>query len=220
LRSSEVQNELLQYKADPNRKDVAGSSAILPFALARASDEVVQILLDAGADINDRSSGRTPLMNAALRASPAILVSLLRRGAVVNARSDNTGDRGHTALMFAAGAGRPESVRALLANHAEIDAQDTAGNTALLQAAEHCVDPSWAAGWAAEGLDACGAAAALAAGGADPDLTNHQGVSALARSGDEGHRAAACGQRRSWRIQPRSQSAWRGGSVTPAMPAM
>ena len=65
-----------------------------------STPEIVQLLLEKGADVNARSTdGRTPLMFAA-SSTPEIVTLLLEKGAEIEAR-DN---KGMTPLMFAASA--------------------------------------------------------------------------------------------------------------------
>jgi ankyrin repeat protein len=70
--------------------------------------EMVKLLIDHGADVNQKNfRGATPLMGAAVGTDPAVVKYLIEKGADVNARDPD----GHTALMYA------ESERSVI--HAE-----------------------------------------------------------------------------------------------------
>jgi ankyrin repeat protein len=99
---------LLRADANPDTRDESGSSALMR-AVAFSSPEIVQVLLDAGADHKAaNAAGSTALMWATHDAGMVRL--LLRRGADVNvARPD-----GVTPLITAALRGNIEVVRLLL----------------------------------------------------------------------------------------------------------
>jgi len=110
-------------------------------------------------DINrPNGAGETPLMLAAIQAEPVWLQRLLLRGAYVN-------HPGWTALHYACShnkAGGLEIVKTLLAHHAYIDAESPNGTTPLMMAA---------------GYGTIEVVKHLIEAGADPRLTNHQGLS-------------------------------------------
>jgi len=93
---------------------------------------VVELLLAAGADVNEKEAGgRTALHYAAWENHAAVIELLLAAGADINAKSNYGG----TALHYAAEQGHASVVELLLAAGADVNAQSTAGWTALHYAA-------------------------------------------------------------------------------------
>ena len=110
-------------------------------------------LLDLGANANALdSSGTTALELAASGNNIRLLIALIKRGAVVDARS---GVNGWTALQCAAGFNRPAAISALVRFGADVNNRDNVGDTPLMTACSlghiDCVQQ-------------------LLAGGADPSL--------------------------------------------------
>jgi ankyrin repeat protein len=112
-----------------NTADARGTTP-LHFAAAYGTPDPVKLLLDAGAEVNRTNAmGATPLVLGA--SSPAKVRLLLAAGADPNIATK----AGRTPLIIAAGrAGGFESVKALLAAGAKIDAADEMGITAILTA--------------------------------------------------------------------------------------
>jgi hypothetical protein len=79
---------LLEHGADPNARDLHGNPVLVRACEGperRASRQIVDLLLDAGADINGRGE-QTPLVHAVAYNRPQLVEALLRRGADVNLR--------------------------------------------------------------------------------------------------------------------------------------
>jgi ankyrin repeat protein len=129
---------LLARRADVNAAQPHGVSALL-LAVHRSrcggrpgDDELVEVLLAAGADPNMRAdSGSTPLIYACELGHARAAEALLAAGADVRARDA----WGRTALLAAAETGDASLVRTLLDAGAEPDAGDNERTTPLMAAA-------------------------------------------------------------------------------------
>ncbi|CAE6972753.1 AKR1 [Symbiodinium sp. CCMP2456] len=127
-------DNLLKFRADVNRADLAGETPLFALCHAaawadaslRSRRAAVQRLLEGEADIDFANPrGRTPLHAAITSGDVAVLSVLLEDTANVNARDLG----GFTALMWAAGRGNAEVVKALLTARANTA---LAANRALL----------------------------------------------------------------------------------------
>src|SRR5204863_2871768 len=113
---------------------------------ARARYEAVaQLLLEAGADVNQHGAGRTPLHAAVQRAMPGIVRALLARGADPNARLEKNlpavsrlgvpVEIGATPFWLAAGYANVEIMRTLVAAGADPNIAAKDKTTPLMVAA-------------------------------------------------------------------------------------
>jgi uncharacterized protein len=126
---------LLSQGADKNAKDKEGKSALV-VAACNASNQVVRILLKAGADVNaaDRI-GRTALIAAASEFDCKIgEIGKLFRAPEANVKDKMQADSNRPPTVN--DGARTEAVRALLAAHADVNAKDDRGVTALMSAAD------------------------------------------------------------------------------------
>ena len=107
----EMAKLLIAAEANVKAKIRIGGTTPLALASKNGSAEMIETLVDAGADVHAlTSNGTTHLMSAALSGSAAAVSALLDHGAFVNARESTNGQ---TALMFAAWENRPEVIRVL-----------------------------------------------------------------------------------------------------------
>lgn len=149
---------LLQRGFDPNTANPQGQRGLI-LALRGSALKVVNVLLaQPTTDINMRTAqDENALMLAALRGYTDVCRKLIARDADVN-------KPGWTALHYAATGGYTDIMQMLLEHHAYIDAASPNGSTPLMMAAMY------------------GTAAAvklLLDAGADPDLKNDLGLTAL-----------------------------------------
>merc|ERR1712062_541694 len=119
---------------------MGNGNCALHYAISHANLDVVSAILKTeAADLNIfNKAGYTPVMLTALVDSSgkqdlSPLVRLLK-AADLDLQSKK---EGQTALMLAAGHGRKDTVRLLLMNGCDVNAQDEEGSTALMCASEH-----------------------------------------------------------------------------------
>ena len=112
---------LLGHKFDPmdiERMNDTGTTPLI-FAVSSRQDDIVQDLLQKGANVESRSSqGRTPLIHAVVSGSEAIVTLLLNKGASVDTMS-----WGLTPLHEAVRLGDIKVVKLLISRQANIDAK-------------------------------------------------------------------------------------------------
>ena len=144
-----VTEVLVQHTGcDVNVRDRMGESVIRR-AVRRGNNDVVRLLIDGGADIHHDVSGAlydssnvreylegrgpctnmTLIMEAAQNNQVDVIETLVAEGCSVNEPDRYTGK---TALHLAAANGSVPCARVLLGAGAELDAQDTRGNTPLM----------------------------------------------------------------------------------------
>jgi len=132
-----VQNAIADG-ADVNVKDDEGISALY-YAAGDAEDKIVKILIDNGANVDEKSPkyGTTPLMSAIDRGKSeqriAIVTLLIERGADVNAKSKTLEQ---TPLIHAAQYNQKTITKILIDNGADVSAKDKNWKTPLDYAAK------------------------------------------------------------------------------------
>ena len=116
---------LLKRGMDPNSVDPTGLP-VLHLAAREGNLEVVQALVQAGADIDKRNAFKeTPIMLACITGSTRIVEYLISKEAQIN-------QPGWTPLLYAATNGHNEIVKILIENHAYIDSSSPNGSTPLM----------------------------------------------------------------------------------------
>jgi ankyrin repeat protein len=200
---------LLEQHVDVNAALADGTTA-LHWAAHANRDEVARLLLAAGADANAASRyGVTPLTLAATSGNARLTAALLDAGADPNV----TVGEGETILMTAARTGNVQIIEALVANGADVNAaEEWQGQTALVYAAVenhadavdalvfpefvfqtagmiYAVQPvgDWTPLMYAARDGAIDAVRALADNGADLDMVDPVGTSALTLAILNGH---------------------------------
>jgi ankyrin repeat protein len=119
---------------DVNRRDV-DSRTPLSYAAERGHVDIVQQLLERGADVKSKSEARrTPLSYGAEKGHDVVVKLLLEQRADREAREVFYG---HTPLCCAAWKGHTLVVHPLLENGADIEAKDNAGLTLLSYASSN-----------------------------------------------------------------------------------
>ena len=125
--------ELIQRKAEVNAPQADGTTGL--HWAAEADDlETANLLIRAGAKVMAANqAGATPLMLACVNGSAAMIETLAKAGADINASLTRSGD---TALMIAARIGKVDAVKVLLDSGAKVNTKETwGGTTALMWAA-------------------------------------------------------------------------------------
>ena len=98
--------------------------------------KIVKQHLNAGKDVNARDGWkRTPLHYAAEEGHRPVVELLIKNGANVNLKDDETDARGETPLHLAAAKGHVPVVELLIKNGANVNAKDADGGTPLHSAA-------------------------------------------------------------------------------------
>jgi ankyrin repeat protein len=182
---------LLRAGADAKAANRYGVTPLSLAALNRSA-AIVRGLLEAGADPNALlAEDQTILMTAARAGSPEVLTLLIDRGADIQARERVAGE---TALMWAALENHADAVTLLAARGARLDDRSTVNSFPRLRfgdgiVARPTVLPrgGWTPVMYAARQNAIHAARALADAGADLNVTDPDGTSALVLAIINGH---------------------------------
>ena len=118
-------------KANINNKAGWNETTALMKAAEKGHDEVIQVLLELGADINLRNSfGNTALMLAAEKGRTDAVAALLGWTNTIELDAKNSYE--YTALILAAESGHKECVELLVKYGANLNLQNMFGKTALI----------------------------------------------------------------------------------------
>jgi RNA polymerase sigma factor (sigma-70 family) len=134
----DVERVTTALEQDPGQLDAYSPEGFTPLALAAhfGHTEVMQVLIDRGADLNRVATHRlavTPLHAALFGRQVAAALLLIERGADVTPARGGAGLKraGWTALHYAAGLGFGTLVLPLLERHADLSRRDDEGKTPL-----------------------------------------------------------------------------------------
>ncbi len=126
----ELLNEYLGNN-DVNARNISGWTPLMVASMYNSNKEVVQMLIDNGADVNARDEvGNTALEEASRNSTPEVIQVLIDARADVNARDEV----GSTPLMGASWRNTPEVIQVLLDNGADLHVRAENGSTALSRA--------------------------------------------------------------------------------------
>ena len=165
---------LLAAGAKPNVKDGDNDTALSEAAYCDDADAAETLLLGK-ADPNALGlRGYSPMMLAAAQGYDDFVAQMLAHGAQVDLRTA----KGETALMRAStGGGDSATVRVLLAAHADVNARNNDGQTALIYAAGENKEPFSSEKSANPEIERV--VKALLAAGADATIADNSGKTAL-----------------------------------------
>jgi cytohesin len=154
---------MFEAQSEKDEADVSGNVTALLFASWGGHTEIVETLLEAGAEPGRGSiNGKTPLAAAAGYGHPDVVESLLEAGADPSA----SGEDGGPPLGFAMGGGHPEIAERLLDAGADPDCQFSDNDFTLLSYTAVEDKPHMTE--------------LLLEAGANPDLVDNDGYTALA----------------------------------------
>ncbi|MYD72386.1 MAG: hypothetical protein F4W89_16830 [Acidobacteria bacterium] len=129
--SAEAVAALLSHGADVDAAEAEEDQTALMWAVAQRHPDVVRVLLDHGADLNQRSRVRRFVISRRLQSN--LKYGELGRSYGTDAEETDAG--GYTAFLFAARHGDVESARLLLAAGARVNDTAPDGRSALVLAA-------------------------------------------------------------------------------------
>lgn len=102
-------------------------TTLLNHAINKRSESVFDLLTEKGADLNQSSGGRTPLVNAIRRRNLLMVHQLIKNSADIDLRYKS----GNTALIYASRTGRFQFVKTLIEYGADAGITNNSGLTAL-----------------------------------------------------------------------------------------
>ncbi|MEP2280862.1 ankyrin repeat domain-containing protein [Maribacter sp.] len=122
-----VYNYLKSLGLEPNIVETSGSTPLHRLASGSKDEAILNLFLDAGADVNQADEkGNTPFLNATSRNELKIVQLLANDVKDINVSNKS----GETALMLAAHGNKAAVVGFLIEKGADINAKDAEGNTA------------------------------------------------------------------------------------------
>ncbi|NGX58189.1 MAG: Phosphocholine transferase AnkX [Chlamydiae bacterium] len=134
IRHYQIVELLIEHGADVNHICQSGKTELCT-ATGRGDKKMVEILLNAGADVDGRKDHEsvTPLHIVAKSGHVSLVKQLLKAKAYINAKDSN----GRTSLMLASIEGHCQVVERLLKHKAKTEKHDFSGKTALYLAVEN-----------------------------------------------------------------------------------
>ena len=133
-----IVKSLIENKAEVNSKTESGFTPILYAAKYSNDPEIIDILVENGAEIKGNSLNDVPnplYQSAKYNSNPLITQKLIKLGADPNDNYDNS------PLIEAAEGNNAEVVEVLLKAGVDVNYQNSNGNTALHRAAYNAKDP-------------------------------------------------------------------------------
>jgi hypothetical protein len=163
--------QALIAEVNVNVRDKETGTTALEHAVMNGNQEMVQLLLSRGADINSKNtSGHTVLMILSEDVTSDLVWELINAGAKLEQKDAD----GNTALINLAYRNNVDSVKTLLEAGAKVNAKNKQGQTALMIAASNGLVNN---------------VRALVLAGADLNATDNEGKSALSYAIEEERRA-------------------------------
>ena len=133
-----VFNLLLKHRAEINARMISGETPLMVAIYSNNTPEVIEFLLDNGADIEvTEHHGGSPLIRAGWHKNSAVVTLLLEHGADVRARDEYDMTILHTAMALHG----PDVVEMLIERGADIHAKSDFGTTPLHRAAFNSENP-------------------------------------------------------------------------------
>lgn len=170
----EIAKLLLEYKANPNVVSDWPNKTPLLLAAEQGNEKLMDLLLEYGADINQRGiwtpgqSGNTALHSAVVNGNEEVAKLLLSKGADVNAKGTNDGTPLHHAVMW-----HLHMVELLVSKGADVNVKNNRGQTPLHTISSMYPQDKWVKNHRLETIKI------LVAAGADLEAKDHSGKTPL-----------------------------------------